>query len=220
MIDDTSASAVHGLLSQLTRFITFMVCNLSNSNINTHVHHIHPYFSDQYEERLDETTYKDLIADITKNNTPGAIVNNLPHRDWAPLIKFVKYQKRKRDIFQFFVPNPYNGWFVYVQFIEWYDIAADHDLNAVEAARMLLWGGNIRLHCHCPSYKYHGYQYILTQLDAAIKPENRYPNINNPQLKGVCCKHLRKCVKTLPFHLGTMAKEIKITRQQILRNNS
>lgn len=183
--------------------------------INMIVHHFHPYFSDSHEERLDEATYKELIADITGNNTPGAIVNNLPHRDWAPLIKYVKYQERKFDIMQFFVPNPYNGWFTYVQFVEWKDILVDHELNAVEAARLLLWGGNVRLHCHCPSYLYHGYKYILTQLDAAIKPENRYPSITNPQLKGVACKHLRRTLKVLPFHLGTIAQQIKIARSKL-----
>jgi hypothetical protein len=178
------------------------------------MHHLHPYFGDHHEERLDEETYKDLVADITNNNTPGAIVNNLPHRDWAPLIRYVRYQKRKGNILQFFVPNSYNGWFTYIQFPEWYDVSQDHELNAVEASRMLLWGGNVRLHCHCPSYKYWGYQYILTQLDAAIRPENRYPSIRNPQLKGVCCKHLRRTIKVLPFHLGTIASEIKKTRDQ------
>jgi hypothetical protein len=177
------------------------------------VQHIHPYFGDDIEERLDEVTYKDLIGDVTKNASPGAEVTKLPHRDWAPLIKFVKFQKRRFDIFQFFVPNRYNGWFTYVQFEDWKDILCDHDLNAVEVSRMLLWGGNLRLHCHCPSFKYWGYQYILTQFDGAIKPENRYPTVRNPRLRGVACKHLRRTLKVLPFHLGTIAKEVKMGRR-------
>ena len=179
------------------------------------MHYVHPYFGDSQPAILNEVTYKELIGDITDNQVPGAIVNNLPHRDWAPLIKFVKYQRRKFDIFQFFVPNSYNGWFTYIQFVEWKDMLVDHEVNAVEASRLLLWGGNLRLHCHCPSYLYHGYKYILTQLDAAIQPEERYPSINNPQLKGVACKHLRRTLKVLPFHLGTIAHEIKKARSTL-----
>lgn len=164
---------------------------------------------------LDEMTYKDLVGDITNNQIPGAIVNNLPHRDWAPLIKFVRYQSQSNGIFKFFVPNHYNGWFTYVQFADWNEQVADVSTNAVETARLLLWSGNLRLHCSCPSFLFHGYEYILTQLDAAIVPEDRFPRITNPELKGVCCKHGRRVIKTLPFHLGDIASEIKKSRLKL-----
>lgn len=164
---------------------------------------------------LDEETYKALIRDVTNNNVPGEIVHNLPHRDWAPLIKYVRYFGHEQGFFKFFVPNKYNGWFTYVQFVDYPDLLADPDLTAPEIARLLLWSGNIRLHCPCPSFKFWGYQYILTQKDSAIIPEERYPHIRNPQLKGVCCKHCRRCLKVLPFHLGTIAKEIKIDRDEL-----
>ena len=179
------------------------------------MHHIHPYFNDDEPVRLDEETYKGLIRDITNNNVPGAIVHNLPHRDWAPLIKYVQYREQEQGIFKFFVPNRYNGWFTYIQFVEWNEVIQDINYNANDSARLLLWGGNLRLHCPCPSFCFHGYQYILTQKDAAIIPEERYPRIKNPQLKGVCCKHLNRCTKTLPFHLGTIATEIKKERRKL-----
>lgn len=177
--------------------------------------HLHPYFHDDHPVILDEMSYKDLIADVTNNQVPGAIVNNLPHRDWAPLIKYVQFKEQENGIFKFYVPNRYNGWMTFVQFVDWQEQLPDQSLSNQELARTLLWSGNIRLHCPCPSYLYWGYQYILTQLDAAIVPEERFPTIKNPELKGVCCKHIRKTLKVLPWHLGDMASEIKKARANL-----
>jgi hypothetical protein len=177
------------------------------------MHRLHPYFHDDVPIKLDEETYKSLIRDITNNNVPGEIVHNLPHRDWAPLIKHVKYVEREQNIFKFFVPNKYNGWETYVQFSEWDDVVGDITYNPVDSARLLIWSGNLRLHCPCPSYKFWGYQYLLTQKEAAIIPEDRFPTIRNPNLQGVCCKHLRRVMKVLPFQSGKIAAEIKKARE-------
>jgi hypothetical protein len=162
---------------------------------------------------LDEVTYKDILHVIDPRD--------LPHIDYAPLIKFVKYVGTDENTMKFFVPSltpqkypsVLNAWNTYIQFVEWDAEVRDTNLTAPEAARLLLWSGNIRVHCGCPSFKFWGYQYILTQLDAAMSAETRFPRIRNPQLKGICCKHLRKSLKTLPFHLGDMAKAIKQQRQ-------
>jgi hypothetical protein len=173
---------------------------------------LHPYFLDEHPAKLDEQSYKQIVRDITKNNIPGEILHNLPHRDWAPLIKYVKYHGHDQGIFRFFVPNKYNGWFTYIQFEEWDNTIFDHDLTAPEVSRLLLWAGNIRVHCPCPAFKFWGHQYIMTQKDSAIIPEIRYPHIRNPQLRGGCCKHLNRTIKVLPFHLGFMAHEVKQAR--------
>lgn len=162
---------------------------------------------------LDEFTYKDILHIIDPRD--------LPHRDYAPLIKFVRYVGIDDNTMKFFVPSPVgtttpgglNMWNTYIQFVEWDAELRDTAINPVEAARLLLWSGNLRVHCPCPSFKFWGYQYILTQLDAAMFPEVRYPHIRNPQLKGIVCKHLRRTIKVLPFHLGDMAKAIKEQRQ-------
>ena len=169
---------------------------------------------------LDEESYKDLMRDVTGNNVPGAIVHNLPHRDWAPLLRSGQYVEEMDGVFKFFVRNRYNGWFTYVKFTDWQQMVFDVDVNAAEASRLLLWAGNVELHCPCPSYKFWGYQYILTRKESAILPEVRYPKIRNPELKGVCCKHLRRTLKVLPFHLGTMAKEIKTDRLEIPKDET
>jgi hypothetical protein len=62
-------------------------------------------------------------------------------------------------------------------------------------------------------------QYIMTQKDAAIIPEVRYPHIRNPNLKGVVCKHLNRTLKVLPFHLGNLAAAVKEQRKALEAKN-
>lgn len=170
----------------------------------SHIHDFQCYYEDENPVRLDELYYKDFMAEINPSN--------LPHRDYAPLIKYVKYDQTKKNTMKFFVPNHLNGWNTYVQFDDWYDQVNDQNITPPEAARLLLWGGNLKLHCQCPAFKFWGSQYILTQLDSAVVPEVRFPHMRNPSLKGVVCKHLNRTLKVLPFHLGDMATAIKQQR--------
>ena len=165
------------------------------------------YFHDDTPHVLDEAFYKDFMAEINPNN--------LPHRDYAPLIPYVRYVGTKDNIMKYFVPNKYNGWNTFIQFMDWNEQMADMSLKPQEVARLLLWSGNIRVHCPCPAFKFWGSQYILTQLDAAIIPETRYPHIRNPSLRGIVSKHLNRNLKVLPFHLGDMAGAIKEQRKRL-----
>lgn len=165
------------------------------------------YFSDHHPHVLDEEYYKDLM----KLYVPGY----LPHKDYSPLIPFVKYDGHKGNTMRFFVPNKFNGWNTYIRFIEWYEVLNDREYNSVESARLLLWGANLQLHCGCPAFLFYGHEYVLTQIDAAIVPEDRFPTIRNPNLKGGLCKHLTRTMKVTPFHLGDLARVIKEQRDLI-----
>ncbi len=169
----------------------------------------HLYFHDDHPAILDEEYYKGLM----KLYVPGW----MPHKDYSPLIPFVKTDGHKGDTMRFFVPNKYNGWHTYVRFMEWHEVVNDRDYDATESARLLLWGGNLQLHCGCPAYLFWGMNYILTQKDAAIVPEDRFPTIRNPNLKGGLCKHLTRTLKVLPFHLGDMSRLIREQRLDIDR---
>ena len=96
-----------------------------------------------------------------------------------------------------------------VQFDEWEEIGADPDFNFNEKARLLLWVGNIKLHCTCPSFLYWGYQYMCTVMDAAVYPEERFPRDRNPSERGIVCKHLNRVLRVLPFHSAEIARELK-----------
>jgi hypothetical protein len=100
-----------------------------------------------------------------------------------------------------------------IKFDNWDEIGQDPDLNYVEKARMLLWTGNIRVHCSDPSFLYY-YQYITTVLDASIYPEDRKPVRNNPQERGIVCKHLNRVLQVLPFHSGKIASAMKAQYEQ------
>jgi hypothetical protein len=172
----------------------------------------HYLTNDKHPAVLDEEYYKDLMKQFDPNW--------LPHKDYSPLIPMVRYDGHKLGTMRFFVPNKYNGWQTYIRFNEWQEVLDDREYNANESARLLLWGANLRVHCGCPAYLFWGYNYILTQKDAAIIPEDRYPNIRNPNLKGIACKHLVRTLKVLPFHLGDMARAIKLQRANIDRKGS
>jgi hypothetical protein len=171
----------------------------------------HPFYDDDpalldVVQRLDEMRYNDLKHAIDPRD--------LPYTDYAPLVPYVKYVETKDNIMKYFVPSPtrINKWNVFIQFMEWNEQVADTSINPVEAARLLLWGANIRIHCPCPAFTFWGHQYVATQLDVAIYPETIYPHIRNPELKGLACKHGRRVIVTLPFHLGDMAAAIKRQR--------
>lgn len=157
-----------------------------------------------HTERLNEVNYVALKHAIDPRD--------LPHKDYAPLLKGVNYVGTRQNTMKFFVANSYNGWNTYVRFVQWGDVLRDESLNANEAARLMLWSSDLKLYCGCPSFKFYGYQFVLTQLDASIVPENRFPSKRNPNLKNVACKHLRRVIPTLGFHLGDMAAAIKQQR--------
>lgn len=96
-----------------------------------------------------------------------------------------------------------------VQFSDWDEVGQMTDLKPIEKARLLLWQGNVKLHCTCPSQLYWGYSSILTVLDSAIYPETRKPIVRNPRERGICCKHLNRTLQVLPFASGRIAAELK-----------
>lgn len=155
---------------------------------------------------LHEATYKELAYFIDPNF--------LKQKIRAAELKAVKFQEIDGDTMVFRVPSrdfDENGitYTCLVKFDDWESTGSDVSLPATERARLLLWAGNIRLHCTDPSFIYWGYQYILSVIDAAVYPEERQPNIRNPTRRGICCKHLMNVLKVLPFYSGDIAKALK-----------
>lgn len=171
-------------------------------------------------QRLDELTYRELRSEVVPNSVPGQRTAKLPFRDWAPLLRAVEVQDNPDNnlrvadygTMHFKVKGNKNEWDTFINFVEWDKLLNDSSFNAPEAARMALWVGNVRLHCNCPSFAFWGFQYILSQLDASIYYEDRFPVVRNPQLRGIACKHLIKTLTVLPAHSGDMARAIKQQR--------
>lgn len=175
--------------------------------------------------QLHEATYRDLMARID----PSFLQQGLRTRDTYTLpqdghtyhgpkiLRGISYQGFNGDTMRFFVtpsteyperakPAYYEN---LIQFESWDDIGGDANTTPKEKASLLLWTSNVLLHCSDPSFLYWGYQYILTTLNAAMVPETRFPDVNNPGLQGVVCKHLNRVLHVLPFYNADIAKAVK-----------
>ena len=166
---------------------------------------------DIFPQELQEMTYKDIAQAIDPNF--------LSHKIRADELKFVQFRGFDGDTMIFRVTSSDYGktgeanentmYNCLVKFDEWEEIGQDQSINYLERARMLLWVGNVRLHCSDPSFLYWGFQWILTQMDAAIEPETMEPVRNNPGHRGIVCKHLNRVLRVLPFYAPDIAKEMR-----------
>ncbi len=154
---------------------------------------------------LTEATFKEIASLIDGNF--------LNQRIRAEQLKSVNFAGFDNDTMRFTIPSSEfdeNGikYMASVQFEEWDEIGQDPDFNNNEKARLILWIGNLKMHCSCPSFLYH-YQYNLTAIDASIYPEERAPVKTNPDQRGIVCKHLNLLLRVIPFNMGYIAQEMK-----------
>jgi hypothetical protein len=96
-----------------------------------------------------------------------------------------------------------------VHFDEWDDFIDDPTASPLERARLLMYLGNVKLHCTCPSFLFWGYQYLLHQMGSAVMPEDRPSVKRNPLHRGIVCKHLNRTLKAFPFYTGDLARYIR-----------
>lgn len=85
--------------------------------------------------------------------------------------------------------------------------------------------GNLKVECNCPDFLFGGYAYILEKEDAlctnprwdkvlrretgTLEPiEKFFPKVKNPELRGVCCKHLNHILMQLPFWAQRIAESL------------
>ena len=50
--------------------------------------------------------------------------------------------------------------------------------------------GDIKIKCSCDAFLFQGYKYISYHASSGIDPENRAPDIRNPNREGMACKHI------------------------------
>lgn len=188
------------------------------------VEHHRPFLSVNLNEvaQINELTYKELAGGID-----GAFLDQKVRADMLAPVDYIgfadsltardarRYTSPVRNIMIFHVKSSEyadNG-IIYpnaVMFEDWDDVANDSATPSYrDKALFLIWASNVRLNCSCPSYTWWGYQYILTQLDAAIFPTNVFPKVRNPQVRGVVCKHLNRVLRHLPFYTAEIAREMQ-----------
>lgn len=155
------------------------------------------------QNRIDELTRKDLIADVDKWT-----------KDKARLVRKAVYLGITEDYTVFFrVPSvtarPSTNYTVKISLVDYPDIEEDKDLSVEEKVRLAI-AGDLKISCTCPAYLYFGYKYIMTQLDSnESDAEHRFPKIRNPKLNGVMCKHCYIAMQVFPLNWSSIAKDIK-----------
>ena len=96
-----------------------------------------------------------------------------------------------------------------INIVDWNVFIDDETYNPIDRARALMMQSDLKVHCTCPSFLFWGYQYLLTQIDAAVVPEDRPPNKRNPQQRGIICKHLNRTFRSYPFFVTDFASYIR-----------
>lgn len=77
---------------------------------------------------------------------------------------------------------------VMVQFLEYDEVLADSS-NALEAARRMV-AGKLKFDCDCGRHRY-WFRFIATIGNFNYgRPEDGFPKIRNPNLRGIACKHI------------------------------
>ena len=71
-------------------------------------------------------------------------------------------------------------------------IARDKKIPMEQAIDYSLNFGDVNVRCSCPSMKFHGFNYLGTELGYlyGLPREGRFPKVRNPDLQNVICKHL------------------------------
>lgn len=155
--------------------------------------------------RLDEAAYSEIVKRIDPQ-----FLNQKVRADALEGIRLAGFNN---DEMSFWVKSSMYSdnstrWMSTIRFKEWEDIGSDLTMRPIDRSRMLMFSGNIELNCTCPSFLYHGYRYILDQMGASLIPEKRPPVKNNPQQRGVVCKHLNRVLRSFPFYSADLAKRL------------
>lgn len=150
---------------------------------------------------LNEITRKDILSDV------GRVIKgrskSLPRLSYLGITEdhIVRYLVSSAT-------DTRTKYLVNILLVEYKDLEGDESLSTRDKV-LLAIDGDIKVNCDCPSFLYHGYKYIMTQLDGVLGDgESRYPEVRNPKLQGVVCKHLYLALKALGTSWMTIASDI------------
>jgi hypothetical protein len=121
-----------------------------------------------------------------------------------------RYENTEGDMIHFMTQSestPGHEWRQWIRMTELKDVIQDPDMSLQDKIRLAL-SADLQVHCNCPAFLYWGYQYITTQLGASVSPENRAPDVRNPQRRGDVCKHLALVLRVLPFWWNNITSDL------------
>jgi len=160
--------------------------------------------------RLQQLIESDKLSEATISGLLGMSTRTTP-------IKYpIKYKgvDLKRKIFNFMV-GEYDCHIKFEEFSNMKKLKG----STSDIFEMAL-NGDVYIHCNCADFGFGGWAYLADELDYGLRPENRPPYINNPELDGSICKHLNQLLpkignykdeimKSIDAKLDKIKKEIK-----------
>ena len=156
-------------------------------------------------KRIDELTRKDLLRDVDRVTIRRS--KELPGR-----AKYAGIYPDYTINMQVDSSEMKGKYTVLIQMMEYPDLEPLEDLTVDEKVRLAM-DGDLRINCSCKSFRYWGFEYITTQLSANRGPDQeRFPEIRNPKLIGVMCKHCHKAVKGFGSNWLAITNDIKKER--------
>lgn len=154
-------------------------------------------------DRIDEVKRKEILADVDPRTLK-----------YSKEVQGIKYIGITRDYVVVFetpsvTADPPTTYTQRIKLKDLREIADAEDLNVREKVRLAI-AGDIDVSCTCPAYKWWGYEYIMTELDAKEgAPQTIFPQVRNPDLHGTICKHLKVVVQAFVYHWSKIAKDLK-----------
>lgn len=155
-----------------------------------------------------EYTYRDLLKGDDKEYLRKADrVKELPgsiYQEIDPKTGTITFNTKSSQ----FAKNG-KTWTQMVQLTDLPNILEDKEIKVLDAVRVALSDGDVKVYCNCEAFLYWGWKYITSELEVIIgEPEKRSPTIRNPDMKGTVCKHLHQVLRVLPFNATSMAKDL------------
>lgn len=144
-----------------------------------------------------------LLSDIERANKQ--IATAIPVRYRSGLIHFQTNASVKSDL---------SRHHVHVQLME-YPSAVASPASAKSVAAKLK-NAKVSLDCDCGRWRY-WYRYMATIGKYTITPESGYPKIRNPDLHGLCCKHILRVLQVMrsPVFQPRLVQMIEDSRAKV-----
>jgi len=98
---------------------------------------------------------------------------------------------------------------IMVRIPDYRQISRSKKYDTKEKIETAIQAGDIHVYCSCQDFLFHGYQYMADVDDYGIRPEDRPPEIKNPNLEGALCKHLIAVFDHIEDFYDTIKEDIE-----------
>jgi len=96
-----------------------------------------------------------------------------------------------------------------VRIPDYRQISRTRKMDTVSKIETAVQAGDIQVYCDCQDFLFKGYKYMADVDDYGIQPEDRPPEIKNPELEGALCKHLIAVFDHIEDFYSDIAKDVE-----------